>query len=315
MVEFKDYYQILGVSRGATEKEIKSAFRKLARTYHPDVNPGADAKFKEINEAYEVLGDPQKRQRYDSLGANWRGGSNFEPPPGFDGMNINFGDMGGFGSGFSDFFDMIFGQMGAGGPHPHQRNVDFGQAGFGRTGHRGQPQPKDLDVYQTLDVSLADWFAGEKKNVLIGLPNGQTRHLSSVKIPRGILPGQKIRLAGEGLSERGQRGNLLLTLHLMPDTRFTVEGKNLIYEAVVSIPDLALGTEVTVPTMQGNVTLKIPERTEPGKRLKVKGRGLPGKTEADHGDLLVKLKARFPETLTPEARTHFEALRELLSPS
>ena len=179
-VQYKDYYQILGVDRGATEKEIKSAYRKLARQYHPDVNPQAEDKFKDINEAYEVLGDADKRKRYDTLGANWQNGSSFEPPPGFDGQNIHFGDMGGFGGGaggFSDFFDMLFGQMGmqggAGGFHPHQQHVEFNQDAFGgrsagrRGGRSAGIRREDLDVTQTLEVELEDFFNDAKKTIQI----------------------------------------------------------------------------------------------------------------------------------------------------
>ncbi len=336
-VQYKDYYKILGLDRSASEKEIKSAYRKLAREYHPDVNPGAEERFKEINEAYEVLGDPEKRRRYDSLGANWKHGAHFEAPPGFEGMQFNFGDMGAFtstfgaGGSFSDFFDMLFGQMGmqAGraGQRMHQRNVDFGfEPGYGQQGyshedpraryyqqqHQTQAPPPDLDVHQTIDLTIEELVTGTEKNILFSHDGGKPKPIS-VKVPKGVKPGQKIKLSGAIAGPSGQKGNLYLTVNVKPHPQFQVEDNNLVYEATLSIPDLALGTSIVVPTLEGNVTLKIPERTEPGKKMRLKGLGLPGKTPADNGDLMVKIKAKFPEVLTDEARALYEQLRTLES--
>ncbi len=318
-VQFKDYYKILGVDRNASEKEIKSAYRKLARQYHPDVNPSAEDQFKDINEAYEVLGDPDKRRRYDSLGANYRHGSSFEPPPGFEGMNINFQDLG--AGGFSDFFDMIFGQMGMGQPgggRRHQQHVEFGPGfqGFGggnprgAAGRQAQQQQMDLDIQQSIELNLEDFFSEDKKTIQLAYPNGGVKSLS-VKIPKGLKPGGKIKLKGEGQSAYGQKGDLYLTVRVRPHPLYQVEDLNLIHDVAVPIPDLALGTEVVVPTMQGNITLKIPERTEPGKKLRIKGRGLPGKTTEESGDLYVRVKGVFPTQLNDLEREHYQALKAL----
>ncbi len=323
-VQFKDYYQILGVGRQATEKEIKSAYRKLARKYHPDINPSAEAQFKDINEAYEVLSDPEKRKRYDSLGANWREGASFEPPPGFEGYNVHFGDMGGFGGGmgggtFSDFFDMIFGQVGmaGAGPRQHQRHVEYGP---GFESHMGQHAPRqarpgknrlrELDIEQPITLTLEDLFRETPKAIQLRKPDGGTKTLT-VKIPKGIKPGGKIKLSGEGQAAGNHRGDLLLVVQLAPHPLYQVENNDLIYELPLSIPDMALGTEAIVPTLAGKVTLKIPERTEPGKKLRLRGKGLPGKTPADNGDLLVKLKTKFPASLSEEERRLYTELKNL----
>jgi len=322
-VQYKDYYKILGLERTATEKEIKSAYRKLARQFHPDVNPSAESKFKEINEAYEVLSDPEKRKMYDNLGSNWREGASFEMPPGAQGFNVNFDNLGGFGGafgggGFSDFFDMIFGQaagmQGRGGPRQHQRNVEFG-TGFEQFAHphgarQARQQAVDLDLHQTLEIDLEDLFRETKKNLTIALP-GEKPHSVTVKIPSGVHPGQKIKLSGQGRQLQGQAGNLYLTIQIKPHALYQLESPNLIYEASVPIPDLVLGTEIVVPTMDGKVNLKIPERTEPGKKLRLKGKGLPGKTSADNGDMLVKIKAKFPSHLSAEERELYQSLQSL----
>lgn len=326
-VQYKDYYKILGVDRNASDKEIKAAYRKLARKYHPDVNPGAEDQFKDINEAYEVLSDPDKRRRYDSLGSNWRHGASFEMPPGFEGFNVSFDDLAGFGgfSGFSDFFDLIFGQMGMGGmgagrsagPRQHQWRVEYGPEDYGfstgappRGGRTQQnAHPADLDVHQVLEVDLEDLFAEEPKKV-VRLSSGQS---VTVKIPKGVKPGSKIKLSGKGHEQRGRKGHLYFTIQIRPHPLYQVEDKNLIYEASVPIPDLVLGTEVVVPTMQGKVNVKIPERTEPGKKMRLKGLGIPGKTADENGDMFVKIKAKFPKSLSEKQRKLYEDLRKLES--
>jgi len=296
VVQYKDYYKILGVTRDASEKEIKSAYRKLAREYHPDVNPTAEEKFKEINEAYEVLSDTEKRGRYDNLGSNWRDGAQFEPPPGYEGYSTQFGDMGGF----SDFFDVLFGQMGqmgGMGGRQHQFNVNFGQPAPTR-----KPQP----VEQTLDVDLEDILNGGEKRIQVSV-SGEKPQTITVKIPKGVKPGQKIKLSDAIKAGNRQRMDLYLTIHVKPHPLYTLENNDLIYEVALSIPDLMLGTEITVPTPEGKVSMKIPERTEPGKKLRIKGKGLPSKT--DPGSLLVKIRAKFPDKLSPEERRLYEELR------
>lgn len=332
-VRYKDYYEILGVSRQATDKEIKAAFRKLARKFHPDVNPDAEAKFKEINEAYEVLSNPDKRQRYDSLGANWQHGANFEPPPGFDGMHVNFQDIGGFGGGlFSDFFEMMFGpQMGGqhysthfqgpGGGHHYQTHVNMGDMGDffgggpqrGPRGPRGQSRqdtgPKPQDTVQPFGLDFEDCLNPDcHKTVLIKGPQGTTRSLS-VKVPVGIRPGKKIKLKGQGPPSYGPPGDLLLEVFFNPHPRFKWEADQLLYDLVLPYSDLMLGTKATVPTLDGNVSLTIPPQSEPGKKLRLKGQGLleaPGQ----RGDLFVRLKLNMPHPLTPEQQDALDTLRQ-----
>lgn len=314
-VQFKDYYEILAVTRSASDKEIKSAYRKLARKYHPDVNKDAGEKFKEINEAYEVLGDPEKRKRYDSLGAHWRHGAGFNPPPGYEqyttGGQGAYQDMGsifndfGFGgggaaSGFSDFFDTLFGQMNASaqaGPRSRYSQA-YGAAGpesFYEYYEPGSAQQKggaqSLSVEQPLLLDLEEIAKGVSKSVRLA-HSGKTL---TVTIPKGVKPNSKIRLAGEGKSgPGGRKGDVLLIVQYKKHPLFEVDGQNLVYEVAINVPDLVLGTEITVPTLSGNVTLKIAPGTQPGRRLRLRSQGLPTK-EGGAGDLLVRPKARIPE--------------------
>jgi curved DNA-binding protein len=298
-VEYKDYYTLLGVSRTATEKEIKSAFRKLAREYHPDVNAGNDKKFKDLNEAYEVLSDATKRQRYDSLGANYRHGSQFEPPPGYD-----FGGMGGFdfsqfsqggqaNGNFSDFFDILFGGQAPSSGRSSQR--------------RSNPQ---LDIHHRIEITLEDLYFQNSKALQLSLPNGQTRSLS-VKIPKGLKEGGKIKLKGEGNQQGPMQGDLILEVTVRPHPIYKIEGRHLVMELELPIPDLALGCEQNVTILDGQVLIKVPSRTEPGKKLRLKGKGLPGKTEQDTGDLYVKLKGTFSQGHTEEERALYQQLQRL----
>jgi curved DNA-binding protein len=323
-VEYKDYYNILGVSRNATEKEIRTAYRKLAREYHPDVNPGAAEKFKDINEAHEVLKDPEKRRMYDSLGANWRQGQSFTPPPGFEGFQtINMGDLGGLG-GFSSFFDAIFGGMGAqggqaygfpggggamyeemfGGPQAHR-------GARGRTGGRGQAYaPEQLNIEEDLYLDLEEVAAGVSKEVVT-----PSRKRVTVNIPKGVSEGAKIRLAGEGQQSPMGRGDLLLVVHYRKHPKFKVEEDNLVYEAPVPVPDLVLGAEIKVPTLQhGEVMMKIPPGTQPGRLMRLKGQGMPSKKDGKHtGDLLVRPKAMIPEHPSDREKELYQELQALHS--
>lgn len=329
-VEYKDYYKILGVSRDADEKAIRSAFRKLAREYHPDVNPQAGEKFKDINEAYEVLKDPEKRRMYDSLGSNWRQGQNFTPPPGWEGYTtVNLNDLGGFDfgerfGGFSSFFDSLFGGLaghgypGGGGGYAYQQaqpEFDWAEqfGGAGRRGGRAQGrqarQPKEeLNLEQPLYLDLEEVAAGVQKEVFT--PGGKRL---TVSVPRGVKEGGKIRLAGEGQAGRGgQRGDLLLVVHYRKHPRFKVEDElNLVYEAPVPVPDLVLGTEITVPTLGGNVSLKIPAGTQPGRLLRLKGQGLPSRDGKTRGDLLARVKAVIPEQPSERERALYQELKAL----
>jgi curved DNA-binding protein len=343
-MQYKDYYQILGVARNASDKEIKRAFRKLAREYHPDVNAGADEKFKDINEAYEVLGDTQKRQRYDALGSNWRHGSRFDPPPGygggfggggFDGTTINMGDFmgGGFGGGsFSDFFNSIFGAgmgagmgqgMGAGGVN---MNDIFAQASGSprtqqRSHHRARSQHSAqqstqqsagpvLDVEQPLWLSLEEVVAGGEKSVHI---HHSGKRLT-VTIPKGIAPGKKIRLTGEGhpSPRGGAPGNLFLVVQYQAHTDFKVEGPHLVHEPSVSPADLVLGGKIQIPTLKGAVDLTLPPGTQPGSTLRLKGYGLPASKSAESaGDLYVRPKVRVPSQPSEAEKAIYQSLRDL----
>ena len=304
-VEYKDYYKILGVTKEATEKEIKSAYRKLARTYHPDVNPSAEAKFKNINEAYEVLGDAEKRKRYDSLGSAWSDGSQFNPPPGVDfgGMGGGFGN-GGFHfsqsaqdlGGFSDFFDMLFG---AG----FQQQAGFGQQAYHQAPHMQTPA-ESLDLESPFQLTLQELYHPGKKNIRI---NGQSL---SITVPKGSKPGTKIKLKGQGRQGRGRQGDLYLVIACIPEQPFDIEGRNITYALQLAISELVLGTTARVPLFGEQVTVKIPPGIEPGKKLRVKGKGLTGKSPHENGDLFVEIHVNLPKTLTDEQKKLFEALKQ-----
>lgn len=306
-VEYKDYYSILGVSKNATDKEIKSAYRKLAREYHPDVNAGSDEKFKDLNEAYEALKDPEKRRLYDSLGSNWRQGQNFTPPPGFEGwQNVNMGDMGGMG-GFSSFFDILFGGgMGGGGGFSSQGFPGGGAAGYEdlfsgmrgggagrgqRAGARGQAQPAEqLNIEEDLYLDLEEVAKGVSKEVVT-----PSRKRLTVNIPKGVKEGAKIRLAGEGHQGHRGRGDLLLVVKYRKHPKFKFEDESLVYEAAVPVPDLVLGAEIKIPTLSGDLSMKIPAGTQPGRLMRLKGQGMPAKDGKTVGDLLVRLQASVPK--------------------
>ncbi|WP_373532180.1 DnaJ C-terminal domain-containing protein [Vampirovibrio sp.] len=317
-VEYKDYYSVLGVSRSATDKEIRTAYRKLAREHHPDVNQGVDERFKEINEAYEALKDPEKRRLYDSLGSNWRQGQNFNPPPGFDGWQSgNMGDMGGF----SSFFDILFGAGagGSGGGFSAQGFPGGGTAGFEdmfsggggrghRAGGRGQHQaPEQLNIEQDFYLDLEEVASGVSKEVVTS-----TRKRLTVNIPKGVKPGTKIRLAGEGHAGQRSRGDLLLVVRYRKHPKFKLEEDTLIYEAPVPIPDLVLGGEIKVPTLQGGeLSMTLPAGTQPGRMMRLKGQGLPSKDGKSSGDLLVRPKAVIPAHLTEREKTLYQELKAL----
>jgi curved DNA-binding protein len=289
-VEFKDYYEILGVKPDAGDAEIKAAYRKLARKYHPDKNKdaGAEDKFKAINEANEVLKDAEKRRSYDQLRAGgYRQGEQFRPPPGWQEQQ-GFGD-GGHGD-FSDFFESLFGH-GAGG------------------GARGQSRARrGNDVQAQVQVDLQTAFEGGRTRVALLDPLGGERVLE-VKIPAGISSGQVIRLSGQGQrgAAGGPNGDLLLTLGIRDDARFRLDGRNVVHVLPISPWEAALGASVPVPTLAGTVDLRIPAGSQSGKKLRLKGRGMPG---AHPGDQLVELSIRVPPVETDEQRASYEALRE-----
>lgn len=322
-VEYKDYYNILGVARSATDKEIRSAYRKLAREYHPDVNPTAEDKFKDINEAYEVLKDPEKRRMYDGLGSNWRQGQNFTPPPGYGGgqagwQTVDMGDLGGMG-GFSSFFDILFGSEQFTSPgfragRAGSQGVDYEEMFGGRSaqgargGARGHAHSNEnLNIQQDLYLDLEEVAKGIRKEVVT-----PSKQRVTVNVPKGVKEGAKIRLAGEGAQGRtGARGDLFLVVHYRKHPKFKVEDDNLVYEAPVPVPDLVLGGEIKVPTLSGEVAMKIPAGTQPGRLMRLKGQGLPSKDGKTTGDLLVRPKALIPQHLSDRERELYQELQTL----
>jgi curved DNA-binding protein len=302
-VKYKDYYESLGVSRTASDADIKKAFRKLAREFHPDVakdKKKAEEKFKEINEAYEVLSDKDKRQKYDELGANWKSGAEFRPPPGYGGFpgggqtfrggrpagngtqEFEFG-----GTGFSSFFEQLFGsRMGGGG-------------GFGQPGGFGAQEPQSRDVEGDILVSLDEAKSGSIRTVTVRHAGGADSH--QVKIPAGITEGQKLRISGRG--ENG--GDLYLCVKLAKHPDFEVEGHNLIHELELAPWEAALGAEISVPTLDGRVSIKIPAGTASGQKLRVRGRGL-GKD----GDLFVVTKLVMPGKLSDAEKKLWQQLAD-----
>ncbi len=302
-MEFKDYYQIMGVPRTVSADELRRAYRKLARKYHPDVSKeaNAEAKFKEIGEAYEVLKDPQKRAAYDQLGAGWRAGQDFRPPPnwesqfGFHPQGSPFEGM--KDSGFSDFFESLFGS--ARGP---------GRGGFHASGGRG----KGEDHSAKIKISLEDAYHGGTRAIQLQAPEagntGAVRTLN-VKIPKGITAGQKIRLAGQGAAGvgGGERGDLYLEIEFQPHRLYTVDGRDVYMTLPITPWEAALGATVAMPTLGGEVEMKIPPNAQSGARLRLKGRGLPGKPP---GDQLVQLQIMTPPAETETARTFYRNMAE-----
>lgn len=300
-VQYKDYYQILGVPRGASEADIKKSFRKLAREYHPDVakdKKKAEDKFKEINEAYEVLSDADKRKKYDELGANWKSGAEFRPPPGhgnfggqpFRGGRANAEDFefefG--GTGFSSFFEQLFGARMRGAP-----------GGAGPRGGFPTEEAAGRDVEGDIMVSLEEARHGSIRTVTVRHEDHTDTH--QVKIPAGITEGQRLRISGRG--ENG--GDLYLRVLLAKHPDFEVDGHNLIHELEIAPWEAALGAEISVPTLDGRVSIKIPAGTASGQKLRVRGRGL-GKT----GDLLVVTKIVVPDKISEAQKKLWEQLAE-----
>lgn len=338
-VEFKDYYKILGVDRKADAKTIKSAYRKLARKHHPDVAKGKDSeRFKEISEAYEVLSDPEKRKRYDTLGPDWQryaqpgGGTS----PGGGGFHVEYGPEG--GGDFSDFFRTIFGDMGGGrGP----RGARGGGGGInledllggGARGGRSRGQ----DVEAQVEISLEEAFSGTRRAFSMELDEPcptchgagnvggkpcttcggtgwqRARRQVDVKIPAGVRTGQRVRVSGEGGSGGGARGDLYLGVTVAPHSLFERKGDDLLVEIPVTAPEAALGASVDVPTLKGKVMMKIPPATSSGRTFRLPGYGMPRLKGGGAGNELVKVKIVMPATLSEQERTLYEQLRALRS--
>ena len=313
-MDFKDYYQVLGVAKTATDDEIKRAYRKLARKHHPDLNPGdkaAEAKFKDINEANEVLGDPDKRRKYDELGANWRqyeqqaprrGGPGFATGPGGAGYRTvspeEMNDLFGQDGSFSDFFSTFFG--GSAGP-----------AGGARP--RGARARRGHDIEAQADLTLEEAFLGTTRRVAV--PRNGTDQTVDVRIPAGIKDGARIRAAGEGggAARGAGSGDLFLTIQVQPHDRFERRDRDLYAHTSVPVTTAVLGGEVTVSTLSGStLRLKIPELTAGGRVFRLRGHGMPAVAKPDdRGDLYVTIDIQIPTAISTEERQHYEALQAL----
>lgn len=300
-VEFKDYYTTLGVARDATDAEIKKAFRKLARQHHPDVakdKKGAEAKFKEINEAHEVLSDPEKRKKYDRLGADWQNGGHYPPPGGGygGGQEFQFG-----GTGFSDFFEQFF----SGGSRQ-------GFPGGPRGGTRSR---RGGDVEGDLLVTLEEAMNGTVRPITLQTTNRQTGKVETqtfkVRIPAGVTDGTRIRVAGQGEAGHGggSAGDLFLNVRHAAHPEFTTDGADLIHELDLAPWEAVLGADIRVPSLDGPIKLRIPAGAENGQQLRVRKRGLP-KDKDERGDLYVKLNLVVPDSIGSEERALWEKLRD-----
>ena len=307
-MKYKDYYQILGLTRDASAEDIKKAYRRLARKYHPDVSKEAQAEehFKAVSEAYEVLRDPEKRAAYDQLGSNWQAGQDFRPPPGWQGGPRPHVGPGGFGQqDFSDFFESLFG--GPGGP-----------GGF--TGRRGSSarssQTAGQDQTVPLDITLEEAYQGGQRSLQLQVPerdaNGHVvthPRTLNVKIPAGVVNGQKIRLGGQGSPGRGggSSGDLYLEISIRHHPLYKLQGRDLSLELPLAPWEAALGCKVEVPTLGGTVTLNIPANAKNGQKLRLRGRGLPGQPP---GDQLAVLRIVNPSVDSDGAREAFQRLEQ-----
>ncbi|MDP3512208.1 MAG: DnaJ C-terminal domain-containing protein [Sulfuritalea sp.] len=298
-MKFKDYYEILGLARSATQDEVKHAYRKLARKYHPDVSkdPDAEARFKELGEAYAVLKDPEKRAAYDQMGSQWKAGQDFQPPPGWDtGFEFSGGDFGaGPGGEHSDFFEALFGRH------------------FG-TGQRGHMRAQGQDHHAKVQIDLLDAYRGAQRSIALRMPmldaQGrvalQERKLD-VSIPKGIRAGQHLRLAGQGAPGLGggAAGDLYLEIAFKPDPKFRADGRDVYANLPLAPWEAALGAAVMAPTPEGPVRLTIPPGSVAGRQLRLKGRGIPG---TPPGDLYVVLTIALPPADSETAREAYRAM-------
>jgi curved DNA-binding protein len=325
-MEYRDYYKILGVARTATADDIKKSYRRLARKFHPDVSKEKDAeqKFKEVQEAYEVLKDPEKRAAYDQLGSEWKSGQQFRPPPDW-GAGFEFrggprqggragarrgGSAEAFeeAEGFSDFFASLFGGRGFG------AGGGSGASPFGGAGARA-----GRDHHARVDIDIEEAFAGTTRTLELKRPDLKPdgtldvkTHTVRVTIPPGVTDGQLIRLAGQGehAPGGGKPGDLYLEVHLKPSNLYQVEGRDVTLTLPITPWESALGATVSVPTLGGNVDMRIPANSQSGQRLRLRGRGLPGQPP---GDQYIVLKVVVPPADTPEARALFEEMKKKLN--
>ncbi|MBF0264699.1 MAG: DnaJ domain-containing protein [Gammaproteobacteria bacterium] len=308
-MEYKDYYQIIGVDKDASQQDIKRAYRKLARKYHPDVSQESDAeaRFKDLGEAYEVLKDPEKRNAYDRLGNNWKAGqSNFQPPPDWDTDFVFHGDSftGGHASNqkFSDFFETLFGQSGTGFQY--------------HTSGANQFQMRGDDSHAKIFIDLEDSYQGANRVLTLnttvmgadGQPQLKPRNLN-VKIPKGVIAGQNIRLKGQGLPgiNGAQSGDLYLEIEFNPHSVYTINAADVSIEVPISPWEAALGAKINIPTPTGTIELKIPEAISSGKTVRLKQRGIPAKQP---GSFYVIFKIILPEKLSDEEKNLYQQLQE-----
>jgi curved DNA-binding protein len=308
--DFKDYYSVLGINKDAPEAEIKKVFRKLARKYHPDLNPGdrnAEAKFKEINEAYEVLSDPEKRRKYDQFGQYWQQASRGQP--GGDRGGVDF-DLGQYGN-FDEFINDLLGRFSTGGPttagYRYQTTSPPGYPGFGDFAGQGSPsRATSMDSEAPLSLSFVEALRGVEKRLI--LPGGEN---VSVRIPAGAKPGTRIRVKGKGqLNPMTQtRGDLYLKVDLQAHPFFKFEGDNLSCELPIAPDEAVLGTQLDLPTPLGTVKLNIPAGTKSGQSLRLRGKGWP-LSQGQQSDLLVKVQISPPKDLSPVERQAYETLRD-----
>ena len=329
-MDYKDYYSTLGVKKDASQEDVQKAYRKLARKFHPDVNknPEAEVKFKEIGEAYEVLKDPDKRQKYDQFGSSWnrarQGGGG--APPGWENIHFDFGNGGGGGFDFGDFagggggagnerfssfFEMLFG---GGGPGGGRRGAAAGgPAGFGGFGGQGFPPQSQAggNAEATLPITVEEAVQGGTKEIALADPATGQRRTLSVKIPPGVRSGQRIRLAGQGSPGfgGGEAGDLLLKVEIQPDPRFKVEGADVHTTVPVAPWEAALGGEAEVETPTGPVRVKIPAGSSSGRKIRLRGRGL-SQQGGGKGDLLAEIRIVVPDPLSPRERELFEELAQ-----
>ncbi|BAO44194.1 DnaJ C-terminal domain-containing protein [Thiolapillus brandeum] len=309
-MEFEDYYKVMGVSRDATQDEIKRAYRKLARKYHPDVSKEKDAeeKFKQLGEAYEVLKDPEKRAAYDQLGKNWKAGQDFNPPPDWDaGFEFSGGGYtdAGNAEAYSDFFESLFGGRA-------RSHSSAGAAGRGFN-MRGQ------DHHAKVLIDLEDAYKGATRSITLQVPEVDAsghvitrKRTLNVRIPKGVRQGQQIRLAGQGAPGVGQGGNgdLYLEIEFRQHPFFRVEGRDVYLELPVAPWEAALGGKVQVPTPAGKLDLKIPAGSNTGRKMRLKGKGIPGKQV---GDLYVELKVMVPPADTDKAKELYRQMEKELA--
>ncbi|MDD1421899.1 J domain-containing protein [Dolichospermum sp. ST_sed1] len=308
--DFKDYYAMLGISKIATSEEIKQAFRKLARKYHPDVNPNnkqAEAKFKEVNEAYEVLSDPDKRKKYDQFGQYWKqAGTGF--PSGGSGVDMGGVDFGQYGS-FNDFLTELFGGTGPrSGRQSYSYRTSTARAGSGfndfglQDGSAGSTQ----DTEAVITLTFAEAFSGVQKRFSLG------NETIDVRIPGGAKTGTRLRVKGKGQINpmNQQRGDLYLKVGLQPHTFFQIEGDNLVCEVLITPDEATLGAAIDVPTPDGNVNVKLPAGVRSGQSLRLRGKGWP-LAKSGRGDQLVKVVIAPPKDLTPQERECYEKIRAI----